>query len=322
MTSPEISFVIPSYNYGRFLKDCIDSVLNQEGGFDFEIIVVDDASKDNSTDIIRSYSDPRIRPFFHDVNQGHVVTINEGFAAARGRYIARIDSDDRYRSNFLSEAMPRLRSNPKIGLVYADIAMIDAEGRFLGEPSGRLHHGKETVSDEFLSLLSKNHIPAATVIGTREAWQKALPIPQGLGFSDWYLSLKIARHFRLCYIPKILADYRVHDKNLHYSIIFDKSQEKTTMRLLDEFFSQETEPRILNAKNKTYASHYLDLADKYFYCRMDADARRCYWAAFRLCRRYGLTFDWQRRYFATWIGRRPYEGLKILCGKGPVRNSV
>src|SRR5580698_1497884 len=108
LSEPLVSFVVPSYNYARFLPDCLNGIFNQEGGYDFEVIAVDDASSDNSVEVLESFAhDPRLRIVRHERNQGHVKTVNEGLAAARGQFVARIDSDDRYRPEFLRTLLPK-----------------------------------------------------------------------------------------------------------------------------------------------------------------------------------------------------------------------
>src|SRR5438132_8242141 len=103
---PLVSFVVMAYNLGRFLSDCINSILSQDSFGNFEIVLVNDASTDDTDTVIRSFSDSRIRVIEHHCNQGHVSTANDGFAAARGRFIARIDADDRYQLDFLSKTVP------------------------------------------------------------------------------------------------------------------------------------------------------------------------------------------------------------------------
>src|SRR5437867_11613644 len=98
--APLVSFIVPCFNYGRYLSDCVRSILGQEGNFDFEALLIDDASTDDTAEVIRSFSDPRIRVISHSSNMGHISTINEGLREARGAFIARIDPDDRYRPYF------------------------------------------------------------------------------------------------------------------------------------------------------------------------------------------------------------------------------
>src|SRR5204862_51821 len=82
--NPLVSFVIPCYNYGRFLSDCLNSIFIQEGNYNFEIIAVDDASTDDTLEVLERFRDPRLRVMRHERNKGHVKTVNEGLAAARG----------------------------------------------------------------------------------------------------------------------------------------------------------------------------------------------------------------------------------------------
>ena len=90
---PKVSVVLPNYNGSAFLKIAVDSVLAQSFT-DFELIVVEDGSTDGSAELLASYSDPRLRVIPLEQNEHICVALNTGLAAARGKYIARIDSDD------------------------------------------------------------------------------------------------------------------------------------------------------------------------------------------------------------------------------------
>lgn len=308
---PLVSFVVPCYNYGRYLADCLNSIFSQEGRHRFEIVVVDDGSTDNTQEVLSNFSDPRIRVTTHRANQGHVAAINEGLAQARGDFVARIDPDDRYKNCYLTEVLDKLLRYPDVGLVYGNVDLIDEKGEITHRRADVVHHGRDFRGNEFLALLKKNFIPAPTVIARREVWKDALPIPQGLGFSDWYLSLRMAQRHNLYYIDRPLADYRVHAGNLHLKMVADGSGEKTIGRLLNEIFSQwGVEPRIQRAKSSIWGAQYLALADQYFHLRMDADARRCYLRAIQ--HRPGHLFKGGvlRRLAGTWMGRRRYEQLK------------
>src|SRR5690349_4043684 len=105
--SPLVSFVVPCYNYARYLTDCLSSIFQLRGGFDIEVIAIDDCSRDNTLEILNSFSDPRLKVIKHVSNKGHVFTVNEGLEQTRGNYVARIDPDDRYRADFLIETVPK-----------------------------------------------------------------------------------------------------------------------------------------------------------------------------------------------------------------------
>ena len=88
-----VSVVIPAYNRERYLADAVDSVLAQTFT-DFELLIVDDGSRDRTVEIAKSYRDPRIRLVRHERNRGVAAARNTGVAEARGAYVAFLDSDD------------------------------------------------------------------------------------------------------------------------------------------------------------------------------------------------------------------------------------
>ena len=318
--SPEVSFVVLSYNYARFIGQTIESILGQEGQHDFEIIVVDDASPDNSHEVISAYKDPRIRYIRHERNLGHAATVTDGLHAARGKYIARIDSDDRYRPAFLNEVLPIFRTHPDVALVYGDAAIINETGELTAARVDTQHGGQDYHGNELVALLEKNFICAPTVIAKRDAWLAALPIPVGLSFHDWWFTLQIGRRAPFYFRNEVLADYRVHGTNYHSVITQNKSEEPSIMRVLDAIFSEretdaELERAKQNAKQRVYAAHYLLLAIKYFGAKMTDDARRCYLEAVRRRPAYLSDIAVVRQLFATFIGMATYQRLKGMLGR-------
>lgn len=313
--TPTVSFVVPSYNYGHYLGDCLESILNQEKHSDFEIILIDDGSTDNTQEVLKHFTDPRLRVITHPVNRGHAVTVNEGLSQAKGQFIARIDPDDRYRPYFLCETLEKFSAYPDVGLVYGDAALINERGEITEERSDRLHGGRDFKGNEFLKLLEMNFICSPTVIARREAWLKTLPVPPHLAFHDWYFTLMMAREYDFYYIHRVLADYRVHSLNHHSKVIQEKTEESSVFWLLDQLFAEpektvEKERRKRNVQRQVYGAQYLTLADKYFGFGMNADARRCYLKAFLLRPHYLLNLALLRRFAATLIGRKIYEVTK------------
>ena len=97
-----ISIITASYNYANYIKECIDSVLSQDFT-DWELIIVDDCSVDNSVEIIKSYTDSRIRLIRNEKNSGLKRTLLRGIQEAGGEYIAFLESDDIWRTDYLSK---------------------------------------------------------------------------------------------------------------------------------------------------------------------------------------------------------------------------
>ena len=197
---PLASIVVPNYNYGRYLGECLDSIFGQTVS-DFEVIVIDDASTDNTAEVLAKIVDPRLRVITHQANKGLVITLNEVLCAARGRYVARIDSDYKYRPYFLEQTISILEARPSVGLVYGDAALMDAqsvefEDPWIGVGSRSAHGDRDAEGDEYLSLILNHRIPAPTVIARNEVWREVLPIPNWFTHalvSDWFLHLRVAQ---------------------------------------------------------------------------------------------------------------------------------
>jgi glycosyltransferase involved in cell wall biosynthesis len=319
---PKISFVVPVYNMGAFVADCLNSIFGQEGDHDYEVIVIDDASTDVSVDIIESFQDPRIHFSRHRENLGAARTISEGLSAARGTYVARIDPDDRYRPHFLNRTVDILERHPDVGLVYGRIAMIDASGGVTDSGMTYSVPAGNPKADRFLHLLKRNDLPAPTVLARREAWALGLPIPPEFKFNDWYLSLSIAELRLTYFVDEVLAEYRIHDNNMHYAMIREGWAEPIIMDVLQRFlYSPGREQEKRRHANEIYAAQYRQLADQYFGYDQMEDARRCYWNAIRRRPDQHIRPDVLRRLLGAYMGRRGYERTKVLARRAIGRSS-
>ncbi len=124
--TPKISVILTSYNHAQYLREAIESVLNQTYK-DFELIIWDDASTDDSWNIISGYSDSRIRAFRNDTNQSGQYFRNT-ISEAKGEYIAIHHSDDVWEANKLEKQMVFLTENPEIGAVFSNALIIGEDG--------------------------------------------------------------------------------------------------------------------------------------------------------------------------------------------------
>lgn len=116
---PKVSVITPSYNYGRFLPEAVNSALSQEH-VEVEVIIVDDASTDDSLAIAERLSrgDSRVTVIRHEHNTGHIVAFNDGYAMATGEFIARLDADDLLTPGSLARSVALFDAFPSVGLVY------------------------------------------------------------------------------------------------------------------------------------------------------------------------------------------------------------
>ncbi|MDO6563772.1 glycosyltransferase family 2 protein [Amphritea sp. 1_MG-2023] len=125
---PLCTVVMPVYNVENFVAYSIQSVLNQSCG-DFELLIVDDCSPDDSLKICLCFDDPRIRIIRHSQNRGLAGARNSGIRQARGEYVAFIDSDDCWEADKLRLHAEHLTQNPAVGLSFSRSAFITADGQ-------------------------------------------------------------------------------------------------------------------------------------------------------------------------------------------------
>ena len=125
-----ITVYITNFNYGKFIKQAIESVLMQTEQ-SFELIIIDDGSTDNSKEIIEKYKDLKNIRIVYQKNKGLNVTNNIALRAARGKYIVRLDADDYFSPNALELLLEKLESDSMLGMVFPDYFLVDTQGEVL-----------------------------------------------------------------------------------------------------------------------------------------------------------------------------------------------
>jgi glycosyltransferase involved in cell wall biosynthesis len=126
----EVCVIVPVFNYGRYLENCLRSVLSQED-VDLNVLVLDDASTDDSLPIARRISDEdsRVRVIAHSKNIGHIPTVNEGIATANSEYFVKLDPDDMLTEGSLKRSTAFLQTFPSVGFVYGIPSICIEQGR-------------------------------------------------------------------------------------------------------------------------------------------------------------------------------------------------
>ena len=121
-----VTVYITNFNYGKFIKQAIESVLMQTEQ-SFELIIIDDGSTDNSKEIIEKYKDLKNIRIVYQKNKGLNVTNNIALRAARGKYIVRLDADDYFSPNALELLLEKLESDSMLGMVFPDYFLVDTQ---------------------------------------------------------------------------------------------------------------------------------------------------------------------------------------------------
>jgi len=193
------------------LTEAIDSALNQTFK-DFELIIVDNYSSDNTESVVKSYDDRRIR-YFKNQNNGFVsVNRNYGIQKSRGEYIAFLDDDDLWLPEKLEKQVELLDSNEDLGLVYSSSHVIDSNGNLIKHTYFRgIKPRRGTIFNE---LLVSNFIPQLTVLVRREALSRVGVFDLKYRIAqDYDLWLRIAEYYPIGFIEEPLAKYRFHGES-------------------------------------------------------------------------------------------------------------
>jgi glycosyltransferase involved in cell wall biosynthesis len=224
---PRTSVIITSYNYARYLSTAMASVLAQTDR-DFELIVVDDDSSDDSLALARGCADPRVRVMAQP-HRGLGAARNTGIGAARGRYIAFLDADDVWAPDKLRRQCEILERQPDVGLVYTRFGIIDAEGR---RQSRGYHYLSVTPSGAVLP-----HLVRGNVVGTPSTicFRRDLVLTREVYFDetdthieDWHFYLRLAPHCAFSYLARTLAFHRQHGANMQRVLAKRMSQSLNT----------------------------------------------------------------------------------------------
>jgi glycosyltransferase involved in cell wall biosynthesis len=214
---PSVSVVMPSYNHEKFLSESIESVLGQDFD-DLELIIIDDASTDSSKQIIQKYAaeDARVRVILHDANCGIAQTANDGIAAATGKFLAVIASDDVWMKDKLSKQLAVLETNEDL-IVHTEGEVIDEEGQPVGSSFSELitrSVSKKKSGGIFLDLvLGPEAIFGSTVIYKRANQGSILFDERLIYVNDWKFYLDLAAKYEFYYVQEPLAQYRIHGNN-------------------------------------------------------------------------------------------------------------
>lgn len=203
--APRVTVLMPVHNGMPFLHEALQSIFTQTYG-DFEFLVIDDASTDESRSMLKSINDDRLRIVINETKQGITRTLNRGLELARGEYVARMDSDDISHPERLARQVEYLDTHTDITVVGAWANYLSGDGRDLGvcrmpTESSEIRH----------ALLKENCFFHPSVVFRRETivglggYDDALPHAQ-----DYDLWLRVADHHNLANLPLPLLSYRVH----------------------------------------------------------------------------------------------------------------
>lgn len=206
LSDPKITVLMPVYNCELYIREAVDSILNQTFT-DFEFLIIDDASTDETVAIIKSYNDPRIQLIQKPKNSGYTNSLNHGLSIAKGEYIARMDGDDISLSERFAKQVSFLDANQDVVLCGTSYSIIGTNMTIIVPET---HDGIK------LALLKGNSIVHPSVM-FRNLERKKLLIGYDITkepAEDYDLWVRLLSIGRLYNLQEVLLNYRVHSKQV------------------------------------------------------------------------------------------------------------
>ncbi len=208
MYKPKVSVVLPTYNRAQYLDRAISSVLNQSFS-DFELIIVDDASTDDTEKVVSMFNDDRIKYIKNEKNLGGAGARNVGIKHAKGDFIAFQDSDDEWHPEKLKEQMEVFKkAEPDVAVVYTAFIRKVGDKEFIVPPPSV----KKKEGNIYRELLYHvNFVGTPTAVVRKKAIEKVGGFDQRFPrLQDWDLFLRLAKHYKFKFISKpLLTAYDV-----------------------------------------------------------------------------------------------------------------
>lgn len=245
-SSPLISIVMPAYNAEKYIKAAVDSVLNQSFS-DFELIVADDGSTDDTGAIIKGYNDPRIK-YLYQKNAGASKARNLGIINSRGKYVAFLDADDVWMPFKLMKQVYKFAQNPELGLVYGWVRSIYPDGRlkYVSRPNKEGWVYKDLLLNNFQHNGSIQMVKKEC-FETVGLFDETLPHCQ-----DYDLWVRIAKKYQFGVINDILVEYRVLPNSLSKQ---HKKLQKNHFAIIERELCN-ADRSIKRIRNKIYSNYY------------------------------------------------------------------
>lgn len=297
---PRVSIIIPTYRRPDLLPRAIASALCQTFE-DFELCIVDDASQDSTEEVVRKFSDKRIRYCRNAINQGGAASRNRGIREARSSYIAFLDDDDVWMPEKLELQVALLHQSPqKVGGIYSGHERImSATGESLRSilPTKR--------GDLSYELLIWNPLGGTTgLLLKKECFEKCGFFDEGLpSYQDYDLWIRISKAFEFDYINQILFHYHVHNNKIWTN---PQALNKGLNIMVNKHCTKDL------AVRKNFSAQFLLVGVMFCYQGNLGEGRKALWRANRL---YPFEMRNYFNFFLSFLGAKNFNKIKALKEK-------
>ena len=266
----KVSVIIPTYNSAQYIRKAVQSVFDQTYK-DYEVIVVDDGSTDNTREIIKQY-EGRIKYFFQE-NKGSALARNQAIKLSQGELIAFLDSDDTWLPHKLKTQMNYLSEHPDVALIHSNISfMQDNQLISFKKAIAERHKGFSIFGELYLG----NFITTSTVVLSRDCLNSVGLFDEDLRQGqDYDLWLRIAAKFRIGYQDIITTIYRIHDKNISKNAIRGKAHDLAILKKINSMCPELVNGIDIKKREKRHFDINYSLGYRYF-CQYDLNNARKY----------------------------------------------
>ncbi len=264
---PEVSVIIPTYNSAQYVVEAVESVLAQTYQ-DFEILVIDDGSTDETAQMMRRYQTP-VR-YIHQQKGGVAVARNRGIQESQGRYVAFLDADDTWLPHKLERQIEALRQQPHDQVCYSAFTIVDSDLNLISLSQGQRRGS--TLED----LLTRGNVIGSicTVVCERTLFDLVGGFDPVLSqCADWDMWVRLAAQTEFLYVDEPLVTYRQHDASMSRNAPL---LEYDSLQVLSKGFAMPKLSESLRAQHQAaFARNYMVLAGTYFHARRYCDFLRC-----------------------------------------------
>ena len=248
---PLVSVIVPCYNHEKYVKETIESIVNQTYK-NIELIVIDDGSKDNSVKIIQELADKYNFTFIHRHNKGLSNTLNEGISLSIGEYICFCASDDFYTIDKIEKQVNFMEINKNDMICYTNMIKFYKNGF-----KRNIQNQKKISGFIFEKLFLQDFwIPAGTVMYKKVVFQKIGLFDNSLDTEDFDMFLRIAKRFEIGFIDEFLFFYRAHENNSSSNI---RKMENNSIKILNKWKNEENYNKAININKLLFFVHYASL---------------------------------------------------------------
>ncbi|NJK38064.1 MAG: glycosyltransferase [Oscillatoriales cyanobacterium RM2_1_1] len=267
---PLVSVIIPVYNGEKTIVETIFSVLNQSFQ-DFELIIINDGSTDQTLEIIAQFQDDRIQPFTYP-NAGLATSRNRGIARAQGQYISFIDADDLWTSDKLEAQFQALESTPKAAVAYSWTDLIDQSSQFLNTDS-RASFSGNVYPHILLGSFPSN---GSNVMVRRQALLELGGFDESLNAAeDWEMWIRLAANYFFVAVSKPQILYRISPGSMSTKLT---QHETESLKVIERAFIQAPE-ELHYLKPQSLANLYKYLTFKALDGKQGIKALQFFWQA-------------------------------------------